>query len=333
MKHAALVYSMLIAVCSGADARDLVMGNWLGNYTAPDGAVGKLSAKIFPWGEDLYECVLRVETGDETREFRVKEKVTREGDKTQLVGKLDLGADHGGQCDFRLSFAGADCTGTCKLGDAEIKIAMKRQEIKPPTLGAKPPAGAIVLFDGTSESLQKHWVDRKGEPAPWEVADGCMEVRKSDILTKQKIGDAQVHVEFMTPLMPKARGQGRGNSGVYLQGLYEVQVLDSFGQPPRDNEAGGIYRLAVPKVNAALPPGEWQTYDITFRAGKFDANGKLTEPPTITVVYNGETIHDGVKLTKTTQGGIGNDPAKPGGILLQNHGNPVRYRNIWMKPL
>lgn len=313
--------------------RDLVMGNWQGEYTAPDGAKGKLVAKVIAWGDDLYETVLQVELGGDLRDFRIKEKAVRDGASTKVVGKLDLGPDHGGLCDFQMTFANGECAGACKVGDNAIKLAMKRVELKSPTLGAAPPPGATVLFDGTTDSLAKHWVDRKGGPPPWTVENGYMEVKSADILTKEKMGDAQVHVEFMTPFMPKAKGQGRGNSGVYLQGLYEVQVLDSFGQPPRDNEAGGIYRLAIPKVNAALPPGEWQTYDITFRAGKFDSEGKLTEPPRITVVHNGQTIHEDVKLIRTTQGGIGNNPAKPGGILLQNHGNPVRYRNIWLKPL
>ena len=152
-----------------------------------------------------------------------------------------------------------------------------------------------------------------------------VEGRTRDLLSKREFGDVEVHVEFMVPR--------QSNSGIYRMGRSEVQVLDSFGQPPRDNEAGGIYKIAVPEVNAALPPGEWQTYDITFHAPRFDSDGKMTEPGRITVVYNGVTIHDNVKLAQTTGGAIDNKTGEPGPLLLQDHGNLVQYRNIWAVPL
>lgn len=323
---------MLIAAMAAAEDRDPVMGNWKGESKHGDGAAIPLTAKSIAWGNDEYEIVIKAEIGGDSKEFRLKDKATRGGAKATIKSKLDAGPDLGGMLDSEFTFENGKCTGTCKIPDGEAKITLERVEIKPPTLGAKAPEGAVVLFDGTVESLAKNWVDRKGEPAPWKVEDGYMEVAKTDILTKEKLTNAEIHVEFMTPFMPTKRGQGRGNSGVYVQGLYEVQVLDSFGLAPADNEAGGIYKLAIPKVNASLPPGEWQTYDITFHAAKY-VDGKMTEPAEITVLFNGEVIHDKAKLPHTTPGGIGNDPTKPGGILLQNHGNPVRYRNIWIKSL
>ncbi len=137
----------------------------------------------------------------------------------------------------------------------------------------------------------------------------------------------------MTPFMPEARGQGRGNSGCYLRYRYEVQILDSFGLPPRDNEAGGIYQKAIPTENASLPPGQWQTYDITFKAPRFAADGSKTADAEITVLHNGIKIHDQVKLDGPTPGGLDMNPKSPGGILLQDHGNPVKFRNIWVLPI
>jgi 3-keto-disaccharide hydrolase len=200
----------------------------------------------------------------------------------------------------------------------------------------RPPQGAVVLFDGKALS---RWVNRKdGKPAGWTVQDGYMEVKpgNGDILTIDKFTDYKLHLEFWLPLMAEAQGQGRANSGVYNQGRIEVQVLDSYGQPPRDNEAGGIYKVAVPLRNASKKPEKWQTYDITYRAPRIGPDGKQTEKGRITVLHNGTLIHDNVAFdAQTTTAGLppeGNDYSKPGPILLQDHGNKVRYRNIWIVP-
>jgi hypothetical protein len=133
--------------------------------------------------------------------------------------------------------------------------------------------------------------------------------------------------------MPKASGQGRGNSGVYVQGRYEVQVLDSYGLKSKDNDCGGIYGVATPLVNACKAPTIWQSYDIEFTAPICE-NGKKVAPAVITVYHNGVKIHDNVKITKdNTTAGLGGDPCTPGPILLQDHGNPVQYRNIWLAPM
>jgi hypothetical protein len=185
------------------------------------------------------------------------------------------------------------------------------------TLGAKPPAGAIVLFDGSNADA-------------WE--NGHMDERnllQAGTKTKQKFGDFTLHVEFRTPFKPTARGQGRGNSGVYLQDRYECQVLDSFGLKGEYNEAGGIYTISKPKLNMCFPPLSWQTYDIDFTAARYDAEGKKTQNAKATVKLNGVVVQDNVEIPKPTGGGRPETP-EPGPIQLQGHGNPVFYRNVWI---
>lgn len=198
-----------------------------------------------------------------------------------------------------------------KLGE------LKKVERKSPTLGAKPPAGAIVLFDGTNTEA-------------WEggriTKDGLLEVGTR---TKQSFGSFQLHLEFRTPFMPTASGQARGNSGVYIQDTYEFQVLDSFGLEGKDNECGGLYSIKAPRLNMCFPPLSWQTYDFDFTAPKFDADGKKTANARVTLKHNGVLIYDAFELPKETPGGRGKE-GPTGQIALQNHGNPVNYRNIWV---
>jgi len=205
------------------------------------------------------------------------------------------------------------------------------------------PAGAVVLFNGKDTSAwqlvdvkDKHWAI--GGDIPWKVQNGYMEVfrgnhRVANICTKQEFGDCRLHVEFWLPLFVDRYGQARSNSGVYLQGREEVQVLDSFGIEPADNHCGGIYKVSVPRVNGSLPPEHWQSYDIWYRAPRFDAAGKVTEYPHITVYQNGVKIQDNVKLhVPQTGGALGNNYVAKGPLMLQDHGNPVRYRNVWLVP-
>ncbi|MCT2584376.1 family 16 glycoside hydrolase [Actinophytocola gossypii] len=194
-------------------------------------------------------------------------------------------------------------------------------------------AERIVLFDGSDLDA---WEARAGGPATWPVADGSMESLGGDIRTKERFQDFRLHVEWYEPQYPPdVTGQARGNSGVFLQERYEIQVLESHGNPLAPNEAGAIYNKKAPDVNAAAPMGEWQTYDITFRAARFDAAGNKIENARVTVVWNGILVHDNVEI----DGGTGDsDPEtpEPGAIRLQDHGDPgdnPRYRNIWIEPM
>jgi hypothetical protein len=196
-----------------------------------------------------------------------------------------------------------------------------------------PPSGAVILFDGKSLAA---WTKKDGKsPIAWTLVDGAMEGVKGhgDIITKEQFGGSfTLHVEFRVPYEPKNSGQGRGNSGVYVQGRYEVQVLDSYGLKSGKNDCAAIYDLVPPKVNACKAPTVWQSYDIEFTSPKF-VDGKKVEPAIISVVHNGVLVHDKVKIdSDNTRAGMGGDPSKPGPILLQDHGHPVQYRNIWLLP-
>jgi hypothetical protein len=214
------------------------------------------------------------------------------------------------------------------LSDLKLNKPEDKEDVK----GTPPPQGAIVLFDGKS---MDGWVKRDGTSKPeWKLLEnGVGEVKGGDIITEQKFDGAfKLHVEFRVPYMPKATGQARGNSGVYVQGRYEVQVLDSYGLESKNNDCGAIYEVAAPLVNACKAPTVWQSYDIEFHAPKCE-NGKKVEPARMTVYHNGIKIHDDVKIpVDNTRAGMGGDPCTPGPILLQDHGNPVQYRNIWMLP-
>lgn len=207
--------------------------------------------------------------------------------------------------------------GTIKgnLGDAFVSA--KKVERKSPTLGAKPPKGAVVLFDGSSTD---EWKEGR------IVEDKLLGVAAR---TKREFQDFHLHLEFRTPFMPKSRGQSRGNSGMYILDQYECQVLDSFGLEGLDNECGGIYKISRPDVNMCLPPLTWQTYDVDFKAARFDKDGQKASPAVATIKHNGVVIHGDLKLPKATPGGGRNDE-KAGGLFLQNHGDPVVFRNIWI---
>jgi hypothetical protein len=191
----------------------------------------------------------------------------------------------------------------------------------------------ITLFDGTNLGA---WEARSGGAATWPVSGGSMESLGGDIRTKQKFGDFRLHVEWYEPdYPPEVTGQARGNSGVYLQERYEVQVLESYGHPPANNEGGSIYLKRAPATNAGTPSGTWQTYDITFRAARFDSAGNKLANARATVVWNGVVVHDDIEIDGGTGDSLGED-ATPQSIRLQDHGdagaNP-RFRNIWIEPL
>ncbi len=205
---------------------------------------------------------------------------------------------------------------TLALTWGEKKADLKKVTRTSPTVGLKPPAGAKVLFDGSNIDA---WNPGKMEK------EGLMGVGTR---TKAKFDSFTLHLEFRTPFMPYATGQARGNSGMYLQDQYECQILDSFGLTGEDNECGGIYKNSRPSTNMCLPPLTWQTYDVEFTGTKFDADGKVVTPGKCTIKHNGVVVHDELEL-KTTPGG-GQADQKPGALFLQDHGDPVRFRNIWV---
>jgi hypothetical protein len=197
-----------------------------------------------------------------------------------------------------------------------------------------PPADAIVLFDGNDLS---QWQSQSGGSPPWEVKDGVVTVHgNGDIVTKQPFGDCQLHIEWATPAEVRGDGQGRGNSGVIFQGRYELQVLDSYQNKTYFNgQAGAVYSQYAPLVNVCRKPGEWQNYDVIFHAPRFDESGNLTKPGTMTVLQNGVLVQDHVEIKGPTAQNPTKYKAHPLKVPLdlQNHGNPVRYRNIWIREL
>lgn len=197
--------------------------------------------------------------------------------------------------------------------------------------GAPPPADAIVLFDGKDLSA---WQTQDGKAPAWKVENGYAEVRSGGITTKAEFGDIQLHLEWASPAVVTGKDQGRGNSGVYFQGRYEIQVLDSFENPTYpDGQAGAFYGNAAPLVNAAQKPGVWQSYDIIFHAPKAGPDGKIV-PGSFTVIHNGVLVQDHVPIKgNATTAAPAKGVVPTGPLHLQDHGNPVRYRNIWVRKL
>src|SRR4051794_33880793 len=196
-----------------------------------------------------------------------------------------------------------------------------------------PPEGAIVLFNGKN---LEDWIGKDGKAALWNVENGYLQCLpgKGDIRTEKEFGpDFKLHAEFWVPLMADKKGQARGNSGIYLQGRYEIQVLDSYMNDTYvDGSCGALYGIIAPSKNACKPPEQWQTYDITFKAPRIDDQGKVTTPGEVTIVLNGETVIDRGKFEKVTGGAIPNSIGTIGPIRLQDHGSTVRFRNIWIQP-
>jgi hypothetical protein len=209
--------------------------------------------------------------------------------------------------------------GTCSTNDAP----------------GKPPSDAVVLFDGSNLDA---WRAEKGGPAPWKVENGYMEVvpHSGEIITRQEFGDSQLHVEFRTPSPPKGNSQGRSNSGIFLYGIYEIQVLDSYNNLTyADGQASAVYGQSPPLVNASRPPGEWQVYDIVYTGPRFK-DGKVEVPGYVTVFHNGVVTQNHTQILgatghRTLPKLVVHGPKGP--IALQDHGDPMRFRNIWIRPL
>ena len=314
-----------VLMLASALAQDAVMGDWQGSWKGADGKGAPLVAQVIALGDGAYQANLLDEFDKRIPPIALLNGREADG-KVAFAGKAAGEKLKGTEWTATIEggkFAGAfkgDAAGTLELGKV----------VRPsPTLGAKPPEGAVVLFDGRCVS---DWETRDHKPCPFKLLEDeqAMEVRGGGAISKQKFGDCRLHLEFRTPFMPKARGQGRGNSGVYLQGRYEVQVLDSYGLKGESNECGGVYGVGRPLANMCAPPLQWQTYDITFTAPRFDKDGKKTANARLTVVHNGVKIQDNIEVPNPTTANWGGDPSAPAGLHLQDHGNPVQYRNIWV---
>lgn len=306
---------------------DPSMGNYEGSWSAPDGKF-KLSGQIRALGSQAFDGFLLFQHDqDHVVAVLLKSSGLNDSGAIKLSGEPSVPAK-GGELqpriviEARLRNRRMEGSFTGDLGQGTFSAEQVTRQ--PDTLGAKPPSGAMVIFDGRDTS--------KFENFNWKLVEGgAMQVGGNNIVAKEKFQDFQLHVEFMTPFMPKARGQARGNSGVYLQSVYEVQVLDSFGLwPLQINDCGSIYGVKAAAGNASLPPLQWQTYDISYREG----SPVSKQPPVITVVHNGVKVIDQAPVPEALigKGGGGGTPGA-GFLMLQNHGDPVRYRNIWVLPL
>lgn len=296
---------------------DPLMGNYVGRWSANVETDPDVAAQVIPLGDGMYRINF----------------VTKLDIRCPIVATFEAKAENG-----VIAFRDETIIGELRDGKIagtrgeETTFAMTKTEKPSPTLNLAPPDGAVVLFDGTNLDA---W-----EPAPgWEIVPGGALMVTPDgeyITSKQSFGDCRIHIEFRTPYMPAARGQARGNSGLFIQGIYEVQILDSFGLPGYYDDCGGLYKLAAAKVNATRPPLQWQTYDITYRAPRY-AGGTLTENARITVVHNGNIIHNDQELWWITgwteKDRLSPAPNAPGPIKLQGHDNYVQFRNIWVQPL
>ena len=224
-------------------------------------------------------------------------------------------------------------SGMTEIWDPEVKI------IQPPATNGDAPSDGIILFNGGD--ISQEWSDNDGNPSKWIVSDGALiSVKGAGVIkSKRKFSSFQLHIEWKTPSEVSGESQGRGNSGVFLQELYEIQVLDSYNNRTyRDGQAGSLYKQSAPLVNVSRKPGEWQSYDVIYTAPTFNKDSvTYYTPPRVTVLHNGVLVQNNVSLRgPTVNSGIPEYFIKkhgPGSLVLQDHGNPVAYRNIWIREL
>ncbi|GMV90324.1 MAG: hypothetical protein AMXMBFR82_01020 [Candidatus Hydrogenedentota bacterium] len=293
---------------------DPFLGNYVGRWSEAEEVNPDIAAQVYPLGNDSYR--IRI-----VNKLDMRCPVLLDVEVQPKRGKLEFDVDG-----FTGKTDGETFTGT----RGELTYSMQESNLTSPTMHARPPEGGVVLFDGTNLDA---WTGTEG----WQILDdGTLLVTPEGdyLVTKDTFTDVQLHVEFRLPLLPLARGQGRGNSGVFLQDEYEVQVLDSFGLDGLYDECGALYKLSAPHVNACRPPLQWQTYDIYYRAARFDASGNLQEYGRISVFHNGVLIHSNQELSWRTGwkevDRLVPPPSEPGHIKLQGHDNFVQYRNIWV---
>lgn len=295
-----------------------VQGEYVGQIAGPNGQPITIGAQIASVGGGdftgaFFTGGLPGEGWDGQHRFAATGKA-----KDEAMTEVPFVSTDGNAPEGHAVWTGGSIKGKTTDGTFELK----KVERKSPTMGAKPPAGATLLFDGSAKD--KVNADAWEEP---HVDDRGLLMAGTK--TKKKFQNFTLHGEFILPFKPFGRDQDRGNSGFYLQDRYEIQVLDSFGQPVVFNGTGAIYRQTSPDLNMCLPPLQWQTYDIDFIAPEFDAAGRKTKNAVITVKLNGVTVHNHREITAKTGAGKPEGP-QPGPIQLQGHGNPVFYRNVWI---
>jgi len=293
------------------DVNEPIMGIYEGDWSIGD-KKGVLTSQIRSIGDGQYDGFVLLKEGKS--DFAVIKIKSQKDENAVIISGTSKNIELNGKIyDGKMS-------GTLKDGQFTAKKIVKRS----PTLGEKPPQGAVILFDGKNTNQFKNFT--------WKLVEGdAMQVGRGDVFFKGDYKNFKIHIEFRTPFMPKSFGQARGNSGVYLWSMYEVQILDSFGvYPLADNDCGSIYMVKAAPGNNCLPPMEWQTYDIIYH----DGDGTAANPPEITVYHNGVLTLEKVKIPAQMVGKGGTASTPGGGILkLQDHGNPVQFRNIWLLPL
>jgi hypothetical protein len=306
-------------------AQDRFMGEYEGTCNADHSQRTKATAKVIAEGPGYYRVVLQAEPlapGEPTAQFEIYG--VEQGTKVNLFGRANSGSWHGVIEGDKLA---AD------PGYYGMSLEATKTTRRSPTEGAQPPADGVVLLPFAAGQAPDTSAWNGG---PWKPqSDGSLQCSpgKGSIRTKRSFGDMKLHVEFWLPLMAGSFGQGRANSGVILNDIYEIQVLDSFGLVPSAGDCAAIYDQTRPRVNASLPPERWQTYDITFRAPRMNPDGSVKEKARVTVEFNGIKVQDNATIEGAT---AGHRPGRPpenratGPLQLQDHGNLIRYRNVWL---
>jgi hypothetical protein len=331
----------LLSCSSHAEELPALMGDWQGQYTNPpeksyQAGNPSLAARVIGVKDGEFIVQLFPEF-DKRAQYHLEKQVKPSGNTIEVT-----------EGQWMLKIEGDKMTGHQKVRrkgkEIEIEFELKKVERLSPTMGRKPPEGAEVLFGQGVKNLDA-WHHGKDKPATWKILDdGVVEIfsRRSgnkkggDLMTKKHYTDCEIHLEFRLPYEPNNSGQGRSNSGLFVQGSYEVQILDSYGLGGMWDECGALYRVSPPKLNMCAPPGQWQTYDIIFRAAQYDGD-KVVEYPVCTVQHNGKLIHNQQILKEVTQYFETNRKKPPlkeaGPIRLQDHGHPIQFRNFWIKEL
>ena len=301
------------------DDPDPFVGDYQGRWSEHETVDPDIFAQVIALGGDEYQINFTAKL-----DMRAPKKASGVAKKKGRSIKFEADG-------IRAEIKNGRITGGRRLGQASFQL--EKIVRLSPTLGATPPANAVVLFDGSG---REQWNEGDG----WEVTDnGALMVtpKGGNIKSKAAFKSVKLHMEFRTSFMPRARGQQRANSGVFFQDTYEVQILDSYGLEGVYDECGAIYKVAAPMVNAARPPVQWQTYDIEYRAPKYDANGTLTANPVMTVYHNGVLIHKAQEMGWLTgwkeKDRLKPPPKDPLPIRLQGHSNYVQFRNIWLEEI